>query len=51
MITLGGNWPWRFGVPSPPALGALPLIELNRSCPDMAPWPGFSELAEPGCGC
>jgi hypothetical protein len=51
IITLGGSWPWRLGVPGPPALGAPPPILLNRSGFDIVLCPGFSELIDPDCGC
>lgn len=51
IITLGGSWPCRFGVPGPPALGDPPPIALNRSGAAIVPWPGLSEPMEPDCGC
>lgn len=49
MITLGGSWPWRLGVPGPPELG-VPPIALNRSGADML-CAAFKELMEPEWGC
>ena len=47
ITTLGGNCPWRPGVPGPPDGLCPPPRPPNRSGAGREFWPGFSE---PGCG-